>query len=161
MTLVPDVLDACGFDPDAILTKAAEAVSGSQRRRSAQWRSAILQAWDHRCAFCGYDGRLGAAPVGLDAAHVRWFNFEGPDDLDNGLALCALHHKLLDRGALGLTTDGRVLVSQSFSAASEAGRWVYDLHGSLLAPRPGTALPAARHVRWHEEQVFKGEGLAA
>jgi hypothetical protein len=28
--------------------------------------------------------------AGIDAAHVRWFTFDGPDELDNGLALCVL-----------------------------------------------------------------------
>jgi hypothetical protein len=32
----------------------------------------------------------------------RWFAFDGPDTPDNGLALCSLHHKLFDLGALGL-----------------------------------------------------------
>ena len=40
--------------------------------------------------------------MGIEAAHIRWFNLCGPDVPDNGLALCALHYKLLDRGALGL-----------------------------------------------------------
>jgi putative restriction endonuclease len=47
----------------------------------------VLQAWDRQCAFCGYGGQLAGASAGIDAAHVRWFNFGGPDDLDNGLAL--------------------------------------------------------------------------
>jgi predicted restriction endonuclease len=76
-----------------------ERAAAAQRRRSPAWRTAVLQAWDRQCAFCGYDGQLGGASAGLDAAHVRWFTFDGPDDLDNGLALCALHHKLFDLGA--------------------------------------------------------------
>lgn len=158
-TIAPDVLVAVGFDPDLLDTNAAlrpEAV----RRRSAQWRRAIMEAWDGACAFCGFDGTLGGAPVGLEAAHVRWFNFGGPDEPDNGLALCALHHKLFDRGALGLSPEHHVLVSSSFRAVG-AGRAVYELHGRPLAPRPGAQLPADQHVGWHTSQVFKGQPLAA
>lgn len=115
----------------------------------------VLKGWDECCAFCGYDGRLGSTPVGIEAAHVRWFNLGGPDDLDNGFALCSLHHKLFDRGALGLTPDMTVLVSPMFTARTEASKRVYDLHGRALQPRPGTLLPAERHRVWHEEQVFK------
>jgi putative restriction endonuclease len=50
------------------------------------WRRCVLRAWDRQCAFCGYDGQLAAASVGIDAAHVRWFAFGGPDALDNGRA---------------------------------------------------------------------------
>jgi putative restriction endonuclease len=56
---------------------------------------------------------------------VRWFNFDGPDDLDNGLALCVLHHKLFDLGVLGLSLNLLVLVSGMFTAArQQAGRFM-------------------------------------
>jgi putative restriction endonuclease len=158
-TLASDVLLAVGFDPD-VLNAPAVPFAGVARRRSAQWRRSVIEAWDGACAFCGFDGSLAGAPVGLEAAHVRWFNFGGPDELDNGLALCALHHKLFDRGALGLSEDNRVVVSSSFRAVG-SGRAVYDLHGHLLQARPGSELPASAHVLWHSTQVFKGEPLAA
>lgn len=158
-TIAPDVLAAVGFDPDLVDGGASIPLEAA-RRRSAQWRRAIVEAWDGACAFCGFDGQLGGAPVGLEAAHVRWFNFGRPDELDNGLALCALHHKLFDRGALGLSSELRVIVSSSFRAVG-TGRAVYELHGHLLAPRPGSLLPAGEHVSWHASQVFKGDPLAA
>jgi putative restriction endonuclease len=162
-TLAPDVLTAVGLDPDVVLgsVRVAAAVTSEQRTRSRAWALDVLAAWDRQCAFCGYDGQLGVAPVGLEAAHVRWFTHGGPDDLDNGLALCALHHRLLDRGALGLTADGRVRVSEAYTARSEAGRHVYDLHDAELRPRPGTPLPAAVHVAWHGREVFKRAAPAA
>jgi putative restriction endonuclease len=158
-TVAPDVLAAVGFDPDVVVLPVGRPDRES-RRRSAAWRAEVMTAWDGVCAFCGYDGSLAGAPVGVEAAHVRWFNIGGPDELDNGLALCSLHHKLFDRGALGLTTDHRLEVSSVFRAAA-AGRAVYDLHGVRLAPRPGTLLPAERYVRWHRSQVFQGEPLSA
>jgi putative restriction endonuclease len=86
---------------------------------------------------------------------VWWFTHGGPDTLDNGLALCALHHKLLDRGALGLTGDYRIKVSGHFTARTPAGRMVYELAGRPLRPRPGTPLPAVEHLAWHDREVFK------
>jgi putative restriction endonuclease len=61
----------------------------------------VLEAWDRQCAFCGYDGQITGTSVAIEAAHVRWFAFDGPDALDNGLALCVLHHKLFDLGSVG------------------------------------------------------------
>jgi len=157
-SLADDVLAAVGFDSDQI---TAGPLHGSSRRRTAGWPAQVIAAWDRQCAFCGYDGQLGMGSVGLEAAHVRWFNYQGPDQLDNGLALCALHHKLFDRGALGLSGDHHIQVSAAFSARTEAGRRVYELAGKLLRPRPGTPLPAGPHVQWHSTQVFKGELLRA
>lgn len=157
-SLVGDVLIAAGLDPALVL--GGPGIGLPDRRRSSAWRLTVIEAWDRQCAFCGYDGQLGGSPVGLEAAHVRWFSYGGPDELDNGLALCALHHKLFDRGALGLTGDLTVRVSSAFTARTAAGRAVYDLHDAPLRPRPGTALPALRHVDWHGREVFKGLALA-
>lgn len=159
-TVGVDVLAAVGLDPDAVYARP-ESKDPSTRRRSATWPGRVLAAWDRQCAFCGFDGQLGVGSVGLEAAHVRWFNFEGPDEMDNGLALCSLHHKLFDRGVLGLSVDLRVQISDEYSARTEAGRSVYDLADRELQPRPGTAVPAPEHLAWHASQVFKGARLSA
>lgn len=78
-TVGPDVLIAVGLDPDQVFaTGSAFLPEPGKRRRSSSWPRAILEAWDRQCAFCGYDGQLGSSPVGLEAAHVRWFNLGGP-----------------------------------------------------------------------------------
>ena len=159
-TVAPDVLVSVGLDPDLLEGRPAGGGSPDQRRRSGTWPAAVIAAWDRQCAFCGFDGAAGGGVVGIEAAHVRWFKLGGPDDLDNGLALCSLHHKLFDRGVLGLDDDLAVVVSQRFSARTPHGRAVYDLHGRPLSARPGTPLPAEPHVRWHREQVFLGLPLA-
>ena len=160
-TVSTDVLAAVGLDPDAVLASdGTRFLNVAQRRRSSVWRHAILQAWDQSCAFCGFDGQVGRGSVGVEAAHIRWFNFGGPDTLDNGLALCSLHHKLLDRGVLGFADTQTVVVSQTYSARSNEGRRVYQLHGRSLQARPGTELPSQRHIEWHINEVFKDPPLA-
>jgi putative restriction endonuclease len=159
MTVGRDVLVAVGLDPDEVYASRMAPGGAERPRRSASWPSQILTAWDNQCAFCGYDGHLGSAAVGLEAAHVRWFNLGGPDAFDNGLALCSLHHKLFDRGALGLDPEHRVVVSRHFTARTEAAKRTYELHGHELQPRRGTPLPAFKHTAWHVREVFKGEPL--
>jgi putative restriction endonuclease len=153
-----DICRAVGLDIEAFENAAARANVQQLRRRDPAFRQAVLVAYEYRCAICGYDGRLGTDAVGLDAAHVRWWAFEGPDDVGNGLCLCSFHHKLLDRGVLGLTTDGRVAVSQQFVGRGRAAddlvfRFVDE---RLLPPQPGHERPHADHVAWHAEQVFRG-----
>jgi putative restriction endonuclease len=168
-TVAPDVLEAVGLDPGEVLGAsdlpvlpgAGTASGPGGRRRDPGWRAGVLEAWDRQCAFCGYDGQIGGASAGIEAAHVQWFAFDGPDTPDNGLALCSLHHKLFDLGVLGLDQRLRIQVSTRFSARTQAGRAVYDMHGRVLSPRPGTVVPVAAHVSWHARQVFKGEPLAA
>ncbi len=156
-TVVPDLLIAVGFDPEV----SALAPIAPARRRSSDWPRVVLAAWDRQCAFCGFDGQLGGQTVGIDAAHIRWFTHGGPDELNNGLALCTLHHKLLDRGVLGLDDKASIVVSAHYSARTESGRRLYDLHGRPLRPRPGSPLPAAEHLAWHRREVFRDPTIAA
>ncbi|WP_285761427.1 phosphorothioated DNA-binding restriction endonuclease [Nocardiopsis ansamitocini] len=154
-SLHDDICRMAGLDLDT--ARLAAVVSRSGRRRDPRFRQQVLTAYRHTCAFCGFAGRFGAAAsVGLDAAHVRWWAFDGPDDLDNGLCLCALHHKLFDKGVLGLTARLQVVVSPAFAGnASAAHTQVGALHGRLLLTPTGTAGVHADHVSWHEQQVFR------
>ncbi|MBQ1119705.1 phosphorothioated DNA-binding restriction endonuclease [Streptomyces sp. B15] len=126
---------------------------------AARLRARVLEAYGNRCAFCGFDGALGGRPVGLEAAHVRWWAFKGPDHLSNALCLCSLHHKLFDKGVLGLDPALRITVSRRFTGAGAAARsQVRELAGRPVAePDDDAAAPVAEsHARWHSTQVFRG-----
>lgn len=126
-------------------------------------RDLVLTAYEYRCAFCGYDGRIGTVPVGLEAGHARWWAFDGPDDVENGLCLCSLHHKLLDKGVLGLGESHRVLDSPIFVGRSTSA------HEHVIAfarpsgdrPQPGVRPIAADHPSWHTSQLFQGRPCSA
>ncbi|MFE9911854.1 phosphorothioated DNA-binding restriction endonuclease [Streptomyces clavifer] len=140
------------------LEEAEAPASSARRQRDRRMREMVLTAYEYQCAFCGYDGRIGAVPVGLEAAHVRWWAFDGPDDIENGLCLCSLHHKLFDKGVLGIGEGHRILVSQSFVGRSAAAReHVVMLAGRpVIGPQPGVRPIAAAHRSWHTSQVFHG-----
>lgn len=133
-------------------------LSVTRRQRDRRMRELVLTAYEYQCAFCGYDGRIGAVPVGLEAAHVRWWAFHGPDDVDNGLCLCSLHHKLFDKGVLGIDDGHRILVSQRFVGHSPAAREqvIALADRPLVGPQPGARPVAADHRAWHTSQVFHG-----
>jgi putative restriction endonuclease len=151
-----ELREAVGLEPEP--TQTGQLPSVQRRQRDRRMREIVLTAYEYRCAFCGYDGRIGTVPVGLEAAHVRWWAFGGPDDVDNGLCLCSLHHKLFDKGVLGVDDSHRILVSQRFVGHSTAAReQVVALAGRpLVGPQPGIRLVAADHLAWHTAQVFHG-----
>jgi putative restriction endonuclease len=150
-----ELCEAVGLEPEPAET---EQFSTVRRQRDRRMRDLVLTAYEYRCAFCGYDGRIGAVPVGLEAAHVRWWAFDGPDDVENGLCLCSLHHKLFDKGVLGVGDGHRILVSQRFVGHSPAAReHVVALAGRpVIGPQPGAAPVAEAHRDWHTSQVFHG-----
>ncbi|MFJ5305592.1 phosphorothioated DNA-binding restriction endonuclease [Streptomyces sp. NPDC088350] len=150
-----ELCEAVGLELEASET---EQLPAARKRRDPRMREQVLTAYEYRCAFCGYDGRIGAVPVGLEAAHVRWWAFDGPDDVDNGLCLCSLHHKLFDKGVLGIGDEHHILVSQRFVGHSPAAReHVTALAGRpLIGPQPGGRPVAAAYRSWHTSQVFHG-----
>jgi putative restriction endonuclease len=157
------ICDQAGLDL-AVLDLAASTGIAMARRslRRAGFAEEVLRAYAYQCAMCGFDGALGRNPVGIEAAHVRWHSQDGPDEVANGLALCALHHALFDLGVLGLTAERLIRVSGLYVARSDAGRAVDRLAGqTLIVPRPGQPVVELDHISWHGRQVFKGADAQA
>ncbi len=159
-SLHQELCEATGLELDCAETQP---LIPRRRPRSQALRELVLTAYEYRCAFCGYDGRIGIIPVGLEAAHVYWRALGGPDELDNTLCLCSLHHKLFDKGVLGVSDEHRVMVAQRFVGHSTAARdQVIALTGRpLLGPQLGTPSIAPIHRSWHTAQVFHGPARPA
>ncbi|GAA2258342.1 HNH endonuclease [Actinomadura luteofluorescens] len=158
-SLHDDICAAAGIDLES--GEAAGAVV--PRRRDRAFREQVMVAYEYQCAFCGYDGWLSGTAVGLDAAHVRWWAFDGPDDVTNGICLCALHHKLFDKGALGMNDDRRVTVSAHFVGRGPAARdQVHALAGRpIRTPQRAFADVDDQHIAWHSREVFRSPARAA
>jgi putative restriction endonuclease len=107
---------------------------------------------------CWVGIRLGHAPVGVEAAHLRWHACGGPDVVTNGLCLCSLHHKLFDRGAVTLTKDGKAVWVSERANGRNVGRALGRYHGRPVArPVREADAPAATHIAWHHTWVYQGK----
>jgi putative restriction endonuclease len=125
-------------------------------RRDPAFRHEVLSAYEHACAFCGFNARLGASDLGLEAAHLKWHQAGGPSELDNGIACCSLHHLALDRGALGLDPELRILVSARLSGTGRVQDLFVSLAGKRLRkPNRSGALPRLDYIAWHSKEVFR------
>ncbi len=153
-SLHEDILAAVGLE--------LEPVKGTRRKRDPKFRQRVLVAYEHRCAVCGFDVRIGSVSVALDAAHIKWHQAGGPDTEDNGLALCSLHHKLLDLGAYTVDPHGRVLVSDQAHGTDGFKELLMRHHtkGVRKAQRPEWE-PNPRSLGWHAREVFKGKARHA
>lgn len=126
--------------------------------RNPEFRREVIRAYEHRCAVCDYDIRLDNNLVGLEAAHIRWHAYDGPDEVSNGLALCTLHHKAFDLGGISLLDDLRLVVSDDLHGQNRAfDLWFLDHKGKpIRAPRHNDQRPDPLFLRWHREQVYQG-----
>lgn len=135
-----------------------------RRDRDPAFRIEVLREYEEHCAICDFEIRLDGELLGLEAAHIQWHSHDGPDRVPNGLALCMLHHKALDRGALGLAPSRngfQVLISSQVSGRSPSTRLLIDVAGKTLRPPRSPALnPGPRYVAWHRDEVFRDPPLA-
>lgn len=79
-----------------------------QRHHQPLFRSAVIHAYDRRCAVC----RLPFAEL-LDAAHIKSDAEGGSAKVTNGLALCKIHHGAFDKDIIGISPDYVVHVKGS------------------------------------------------
>lgn len=145
-SLHQDILDEVGlsFDPS------------SSRGRDSRFRTRILIAYEYKCAVCGLDMRIGNVTVALEAAHIQWHQAGGPDIEPNGVALCALHHKIFDLGGFTIHTDLRILVSERIHGASQFEEVLLRHHGmTIRKPQRTDHFPAPKYLNWHRREVFK------
>lgn len=119
------------------------------RERQREFRAAVLAAQGGRCALCGLD-----IPVALDAAHVVPKVDDGIDDPRNGLALCAVHHRMFDVHLFGIEPDGlRVIPRKPFSLAQ-----LRIVNTSILhVPNK----PHARVVEWRWHRFVEAQSPEA
>ena len=129
-----------------------------RRKRVLAFRDEILAYYEGLCTFCGFHGQLDEVNVGVEAAHIRWFAYDGANDLSNGIALCAIHHLLFDLGVMGLDDDLKITVSKRFDALStSAFNAVDELDGEPLVGLSKASKKISRSsILWHRSQVFKG-----
>jgi putative restriction endonuclease len=131
-------------------------VPTSQRTRDPAFRNNVLQAYSYQCAICGFDLKLETMSLGLEAAHIQWHNHGGPDDITNGIALCALHHKMFDKGALHVTADLTLLISEAIHGSDPHLARVRERHENRIhAPQRSSYSPSPEVVDWHWDEVFK------
>jgi putative restriction endonuclease len=130
---------------------------GGPKARDAEFRENVIRAYQHQCAVCGFNVRLGTSDLALEAAHIRWHQMGGPDQVPNGVCLCVMHHRLFDRGALGISQKGVVLVSENVHGTSGLNEWLLRFEGNQLKrPQRSEYYPADNFVGWHLQEVFRG-----
>lgn len=152
-----EVLDAVGLNLE---TNRSTSDSRPERRRDPTFREKVLLAYEYRCCVCGHDLRLLDQTIGLEAAHIKWFQALGPDVVQNGLALCSLHHKIFDLGAFTVLPENHQIVFSRHLMGGDATKARLLAHhgAALIQPQSKEYFPGPDFLAWHRKQVFKEPG---
>ena len=150
-TQYEDILSACGLGFNDV-------IQSNRLKRDPSFRQSVLDAYGYRCAICEYDIQFRTKIIGLEAAHLQWHNSNGPDQVTNGLALCSIHHKLLDYGAIGFNDNLELIAAKGLNGSEAQLDHLISRHeGHQIAlPRNEMDEPSVEYVRWQRKEIFKG-----
>ena len=145
-------LDGQGEPGELSVTKSR------QERRDRSFREVVLRAYNNRCAICELDVQIDGQPIGIEAAHIQWHSAKGPARVENGMALCVLHHKFFDSGLFTVLPDLTVLVGGLAVGDSVEGSLnKYDGLVLPVIPDRPEQRPASGYLVWHRRAVFKAK----
>jgi len=122
--------------------------------RDRVFRKVVLRAYDERCAITGLKLINGGGRAEVDAAHIRPVQANGPDVVNNGLALSGTAHWMFDRGLISLSDEMEILISRQVNDVGGV-RGFINKTGFASAPQRASDRPHPHFLRWHREHCFK------
>lgn len=122
--------------------------------RDRVFRLIVLRAYDERCAMSGLRLINGGGRAEVAAAHIRPVQENGPDIINNGIALSGTAHWMFDRGLISLSDDLEILISRQANDP-ESIRGFINKSGRAYTPKRSGDRPHPRFLRWHRENCFK------
>ncbi len=128
-----------------------------RRARNPEFSREVLAAYHDRCAVCGFAVRINGSRLALDATHIKWHCASGPDQVSNGLALCALHHRLFDAGAFTVSLRQRIVVASTVNGSGFEDTLERYRNTTLSKPSLETERPDPEFLAWHHREVFCSE----
>lgn len=123
--------------------------------RDRVFRSKVLHAYDSTCAFTGLKFINGGGRAEAEAAHIRPVEADGPDIVNNGIALSGTVHWMFDRGLLSLTDDLEILVSPGVNDQDGITQLLNET-GRAKLPIAAHMRPHPRFLEWHRTHCYKG-----
>jgi putative restriction endonuclease len=122
--------------------------------RDRVFRKVVLRAYDQRCTISGLKLINGGGRAEVAAAHIRPVEENGPDIINNGVALSGTAHWMFDRGLISLADDLQILVSRQANDP-DAVRAFINQSGRALPPMRSSDRPHPHFLQWHRKYCFK------
>jgi putative restriction endonuclease len=122
--------------------------------RDRTFRQIILNAYDQRCAITGLKLINGGGRAEVDAAHIKPVSANGPDTVNNGVALSGTAHWMFDRGLISLDDNLKILISRHLNDPDSVHTLI-NKTGHALLPQRSSQRPHAAFLKWHRENCFK------
>jgi putative restriction endonuclease len=122
--------------------------------RDRIFRRIVLRAYSERCAISGLRLINGSGRAEVAAAHIRPVEANGPDIINNGIALSGTVHWMFDRGLISLADDLQILISRQANNPDSI-KALINKEGYALPPNRPSERPHPHFLKWHREYRFK------
>ena len=116
--------------------------------RDANFRRSVCAAYGGRCAITGLRITDRSGRTEAQAAHILAVSREGPDIVQNGIALSGTIHWLFDRYLISLTVDCRLLIAKE-KVPSELRTLFVGEGEQILLPADQNYWPHPRYIERH------------
>ena len=144
--------EQAGYALDAPRNRVLQLTSRLARDRV--FRRIVLKAYSERCAITGLRLINGAGRAEVAAAHIRPVEAQGPDIINNGIALSGTAHWMFDRGLISLGDNLEILISRQVNDLGSVQDFING-DGRACPPSHARDRPHPRFLQWHREHCFK------
>lgn len=124
----------------------------NRRFRDAKFRQHVRIAYDRRCAFTGLRLINGKGRPEVEAAHIMPVEKNGPDSVQNGIALSGTVHWMFDRGLLSMEDDFTILKSRQLN--HDVSHLLRSDMKAIVPDNPRLR-PHPYYLDWHRTNCFK------
>ncbi|HET7709841.1 MAG TPA: HNH endonuclease [Sphingomicrobium sp.] len=123
----------------------------SRKVRDAKFRRAVLHVYEGRCALTGMRLVNGGGRLETEAAHIMSVGDGGPDAVNNGIALSGTVHWMFDRGLIGLSDAGNILLSSKINDREGVEKMIHSDRRARWPSVPAYR-PHSRYLAWHRDR---------
>lgn len=122
----------------------------NRKIRDKRFRQTILNAYEKKCAITGWTFINGGGRAEVEAAHIKPVQNNGPDSIQNGLALSGTIHWMFDRGLIGVSDNDEILISRKVNDRISVERLLNPTK-KLIKPKRQEHHPHPAFLKWHRE----------
>lgn len=120
----------------------------NKKVRARLFREKVISAYNKQCALTGMRLINGGGRAEVQAAHIKSVEHNGPDSVNNGIALSGTIHWMFDRGLLSLSDDYEILVSRKVNNTAEVDKLINKDRKAIL-PKNHSDWPHLSYLEWH------------
>jgi putative restriction endonuclease len=128
----------------------------SRKVRDAKFRRAVLHVYEGRCALTGMRLVNGGGRLETEAAHIMSVGEGGPDAINNGIALSGTVHWMFDRGLIGLSDSGDIVLSSKINDREGVEKMIYPDRRARW-PSSAAHRPLPQYLDWHRQRFGLGK----